>query len=141
VKTSVVLDTNVLVSALRSQLGASYKLLLLVGGDRFDIAVSVPLVLEYEEVARRQARRMGLTYDDIDVILDYVCTAADRRHIFFLWRPFLPDPSDDMVLELAVEAGCKYIVTFNVRHFKRVEQFGVSVITPGEFLKLLGVNK
>ena len=140
-RAKVVLDTNVFVSALRSQLGASYKLLLLVGGDRFDIAVSVPLVLEYEEVARRQARRMGLTYDDIDVILDYVCTSADRRHIFFLWRPFLPDPSDDMVLELAVEAGCKYIVTFNVRHFKGVEQFGVRAITPGEFLKLIGVNK
>lgn len=140
-KAVVVLDTNVFVSALRSQLGASYKLLSLVGGDTFDIAVSVPLVLEYEEVARRQARRMGLTYDDIDEILDYVCTAADRRHIFFLWRPFLPDPSDDMVLELAVEADCRYIVTFNVRHFKGVEQFGVSVVTPGEFLKLIGVNK
>jgi putative PIN family toxin of toxin-antitoxin system len=141
VKAGVVLDTNVFVSALRSQLGASYKLLSLVGGDAFEIAVSVPLVLEYEEVARRQARRMGLTYDDIDDILNFVCTAADRRQIFFLWRPFLTDPSDDMVLELAVEAGCKYIVTFNVRHFKRVEQFGVSAVTPREFLKLIGVNR
>ncbi|MEK6321755.1 MAG: putative toxin-antitoxin system toxin component, PIN family [Acidobacteriota bacterium] len=140
-KAVVVLDTNVFVSALRSQLGASYKLLSLVGGDTFDIVVSVPLVLEYEEVARRQARRMGLTYDDINAILDYVCTAADRRKIFFLWRPFLPDPSDDMVLELAVEAACDYVVTFNVRHFIGTEQFGISVITPGEFLKLIGVNK
>ena len=140
-KFSAVFDTNVFISALRSQLGASYKLLTLVGGDTFDIIVSVPLVLEYEEVARRQARRMGLTYEDINDILDYVCNAADRRNIFFLWRPFLPDPGDDMVLELAVEAGCKYIVTFNVRHFKGVEQFGVRAVRPGEFLKLIGVNK
>ena len=140
-KFSAVLDTNVFISALGSQLGASFKLLTLVGDDTFDIVVSVPLVLEYEEVARRQARRMGLTYEDINEILDYVCNAADRRNIFFLWRPFLPDPSDDMVLELAVEAGCKYIVTFNVRHFKGVEQFGVTAVQPGEFLKLIGVNK
>ena len=84
----VVLDTNVFVSALRSQLGASYRLLSLIGGEAFDIAVSVPLVLEYEEVARRQARRLRLTYEDIDDILNYVCSAAVRRQIFFLWRPF-----------------------------------------------------
>ena len=137
----IVIDTNVFVSALRSQLGASYKLLLLVGGETFDIVVSVPLVLEYEEVAKRQARRIGLTYDDLDDILNYLCTVGDRRQVFFLWRPFLPDPRDDMVLELAVEAACNYIVTFNVRHFNGVEQFGISAITPAQFLRLIGEIK
>ena len=119
----------------------SYKLLLLVGGETFDIVVSVPLVLEYEEVAKRQARRIGLTYDDLDDILNYLCTVGDRRQVFFLWRPFLPDPRDDMVLELAVEAACNYIVTFNVRHFNGVEQFGISAITPAQFLRLIGEIK
>src|ERR1700730_18569163 len=99
----IVLDTNVLTAALRSQRGASFKLLSLVGvAPDFQINLSVPLVLEYEEVAKRQKEETGLTDPDIEDILDYLCSVANRHRIFFLWRPFLNDPGDDMVLELAV---------------------------------------
>jgi putative PIN family toxin of toxin-antitoxin system len=135
----IVIDTNVVVSALRSKRGASFKLLSLVGkSTEFEINVSVPLVLEYEDVANRQLHITGLSAQDIGDIIDYLCSVANRRQIFFLWRPFLKDPKDDMVLELAVEAQCQYIISFNRRDFAGVEQFGLQVLTPQEFLKEIG---
>ena len=134
----VVIDTNVLISALRSRGGVSFRLLELLGSERFEIQVSVPLVLEYESVARRIAPSVGLSAEDIGDIIDYVCRVANRREIFFLWRPFLKDPKDDHVLELAVEAQCDFIVTYNTRDFEGAEQFGLRVVTAREFLNVLG---
>jgi putative PIN family toxin of toxin-antitoxin system len=134
----VVLDTNVFVSALRSRRGASHRLLLLVGGPDFQINLSVPLVIEYEDVAKRMAREAGLTSADIDDIIDYLCSVARLREIHFLWRPVLKDPGDDHILELAVEAECRVIITHNVRDFVGVERFGITAVTPGEFLKSIG---
>ena len=132
----IVLDTNVLISALRSRKGASFRLLTLVGTGRFDIALSVPLVLEYEGVANR-------LFPDLSVsgrgdILDYLCSVAIHRPVFFLWRPTLPDPKDDMVLELAVDAGAPIIVTFNTRDFAGSERFGIRVVTPRAYLQEIG---
>lgn len=132
----IVLDTNVLIAGLRSRRGASFELLSRLGGTEFEISVSVPLVLEYEAVARAHARELGLTHEDIDDVLDYLCAVGHRRQIFYLWRPFLRDPRDDMVLEVAVEAACDFIVTFNLRDFAGVDRFGLRAITPGQFLAL-----
>jgi putative PIN family toxin of toxin-antitoxin system len=137
-KPLVVIDTNVFISGLRSRRGASFKLLSMLGEGAFDISVSVPLVLEYETIARRQARALGLDSETIDDILDYLCQVALRREIFFLWRPFLKDPKDDLVLELAVESECEFIITYNRRDFAGTEKFGIKVLTPKEFLKKLG---
>ena len=116
-------------------------LLSMLGGDAFDTSVSVPLVLEYEALAKRQARALGLDARTIDDILDYVCRVAHRREIFFLWRPFLKDPKDDLVLELAVESESEFIITYNRRDFAGTETFGVKVLTPKEFLQQLGEIK
>jgi putative PIN family toxin of toxin-antitoxin system len=134
----IVIDTNVLVAALRSRRGASYKLLILVGSEKFEISVSVPLVLEYEEAAKKLLGRIDLSGDDIDDILDYLTSVANRRQVYYLWRPFLKDPKDDMVLELAVAANCDFIVTYNKTDFQGVESFGVLTLTPKEFLKKIG---
>lgn len=134
----IVIDTNVLVAALRSRRGASFRVLSLVGGKDFGINISVPLVLEYEDAAKRIARDIGLTHGDIDDILDYICRVAHHCQIYFLWRPFLKDPRDDLVLEVAVEGGCDFIVTYNVRDFEGADRFGVRVVTPGEFLRAIG---
>jgi putative PIN family toxin of toxin-antitoxin system len=138
VKKEIVLDTNVLISALRSRRGASFRLLSLLGGKDFQINVSVPLALEYEEMAKRFAEQTGLSHSDIDDIIDYICSIANRRRIHFLWRPFLKDPHDDMVLELAAGAGCDFIVTHNIRDFRGIERFGVKAISPREFLRIIG---
>lgn len=135
----IVIDTNVLLAALRSRRGASFTLLSLVGGRRFEVNVSVPLVLEYEDAAKRMSREIGLSHADIDDVLDYVCRVSRHRKIFFLWRPFLSDPKDDHILELAVESACDFIVTHNVRDFRGADRFGLRAVTPHEFLKLIGV--
>jgi predicted nucleic acid-binding protein len=74
----------------------------------------------------------------VDDVIDYICSVANRRRIFFLWRPYLKDPKDDMVLELAVEARCDYIVSYNKRDFAGVEKFGLQVLTPRELLREIG---
>jgi putative PIN family toxin of toxin-antitoxin system len=130
----VVLDTNVLYAALRSNRGASYQVLRRVGTQSFQIAVSVGAILEYEEVLKAHAPEFQLSASEIDDVLDYLCSVAELTEVFFLWRPQLTDPDDDMLLELAVAAGCDAIVTFNVRDFLGTEQFGIRVLTPRAFL-------
>lgn len=132
------MDTNILVTALRSKRGASFKLISLIDKGPFKVNLSVSLVFQYEEVLRRQRRSLHVTQDDIADFLDYLCSVANLHEIYFLWRPYLPDPQDDMVLELAVNAGCKYIVTYNKRDFRGTETFGIEVVTAKEFLEKIG---
>ena len=134
----IVLDTNILVSALRSRRGASFRLISLIDKGSFEVNLSVPVVLEYEEAFRKQAKSLQVTQNGIADFLDYLCSAANLHEIHFLWRPCLPDPRDDMFLELAVRAGCKYIVTYNKRDFKDVERFGIEAVTAKEFLERTG---
>lgn len=134
----VVLDTNVLVAAIRSSTGASHSLLRQVGTGVFEIAISVPLVLEYEDVLHRHLEDSPLSKADVGTLLDYVCKVGIKQEIFFLWRPVLRDPKDDMVLELAVAARSDSIVTFNVSDFDEAEKFGLSVYAPRQFLEQIG---
>jgi len=132
--TSIVIDTNVLISALRSRNGASFKLLSLVGMDVFKTVVSVPLVVEYEYAASKTASKLNLDLPAIGTILDYICSVSKHQDIFYLWRPVLRDPGDDMVLEVAVASSADGIVTFNKRDFDKADMFGLSLWTPKEFL-------
>lgn len=133
----VVLDTNVLVAATRSRRGASFALLSKVGDGGFGVAVGVPLVLEYEDVLLRHRNESGLSVVEVGALLDYICSVAKRQEVFFLWRPTLRDPRDDMVLELAVAARADAIVTFNTRDFSRASSFGVEIMMPLELLEHL----
>lgn len=135
---NVVLDTNVLVAAMRSRQGASYRLLTLVGSGKFEVSVSVGLVLEYEDALTRKAL---VDKDDRDDVLDYVCAVANKPKVYYLWRPMLRDPNDDLVLEVAVAGGCEAIVTFNKRDFTGAERFGIRVLSPREFLVQIGELK
>ena len=134
---NIVLDTNVIIAALRSRRGASNKLVSLVGTQRFEIHDSVALILEYEEVLQRQRNELGLSEDEISVFIDSLCAMAHHHQLYFLWRPYLSDVNDDLVLELAVSANCEYILTHNVRDFRGSERFGVQAITPKEFLQII----
>ncbi len=134
----IVIDTSAFVSALISRKGAAYLLLMLADCGLFEVNLSVPLVVEYEYAAKRILSKTALSENDLNDILDYVCLTANRQKIYYLWRPFLRDPKDEMVLELAVAAGCQYIVTFNEKDFRGAEQFGVKIVTPKEFLQRIG---
>lgn len=135
----LVIDTNVFVSALLSRRGASYRLLTLLDKGEFQFSLSVPLVVEYESVAKRVLPQTQLTDDDLNDILDYVCRVGDRQNIYYLWRPVLRDPRDDMVLELAVAAECDTIITFNTKDFMGAEAFGLEILNPAEFLEQIGL--
>jgi putative PIN family toxin of toxin-antitoxin system len=132
----IILDTNVLVAALRSRRGASFALLSLVGSGRFELSLSVPLVFEYEDVLRRE--ELGIDQAGAEAVIDYLCSQAFRNNIYFLWRPYLRDAKDDMVLEAAVTGQCSHIITFNTKDFVGIDKFGLEALWPGDFLKLLG---
>ncbi len=131
----VVLDTNVLIAALRSRRGASFALLELVGTGVFDLVLSVPLVLEYEDAALRG--RLALSAKDVAAVIDYLCAASIHQPIYFLWRPFVPDPKDDMVAEVAFGSSADFLVTHNLRDFRRMPELGVTPTTPAVFLRKL----
>ena len=126
-----------LVAAVRSRRGASFELLSRLGGGDFEVAVSVPLVFEYEDALLRHLPASPVDEQDVQSLIDYMCEVATHHEVFFLWRPLLRDPGDDLVLELAVAAQCEAIVTHNVRDFRGAESLGVRVVTPGQFLKEL----
>ncbi|MDZ7806268.1 MAG: putative toxin-antitoxin system toxin component, PIN family [Gracilimonas sp.] len=133
----IVLDTNIIYTALRSKRGASYRLLSLLDSNKFEINLSVPLVIEYEDVLIRKIDTLNFSETQINQFLDYLCLVGNWHEVYFLWRPILKDPEDDLILELAVRANCKYIVTYNKADFQGVEQFDIKVITAKEFLQII----
>lgn len=132
----LVLDTNVLLTALLSNQGASFRLLARLPEGVYRLHVSTPLVAEYEAVLKRG--RLALSSQQIDDVIDYLCSQATAHEIFYLWRPVLKDPDDDFLLELAVKAGAS-IVTWNVADFRKAAGLGVPVWTPRDVLQRLEV--
>ena len=130
----IVLDTNVLVAALRSRRGASYALLGSIGRS-WQPLISVALVLEYEAVAKRETERSHLPMEAADEIIDRFCLLGRKVETQIQVRPSLPDPKDEFLLELAVNGSADAIVTHNVRHLSEGRRFGIPVLTPGEFLR------
>ena len=135
----IVIDTNIFISALKNDTGASFYLLNRIGKNEFETNVSVPLIVEYEAVASRFLGKTNLTSSDLFDILDYICSVSNKHEINYLWRPFLRDPKDDFVLELAVKAKSQYIITFNKKDFQNISKFGITALTPSEFLTARGL--
>lgn len=106
-----VLDTNVLVSALRSSRGPSHKVLRCVRNGQIRITLSVALTLEYEDVPLRPDMVPGFTTTQLRHVVDGLCALAEHRRIHFIWRPHLSDPGDDMIFELALAASAPFIIT------------------------------
>ncbi len=135
----VTIDTNVVISALKSKKGASYKLMMLLTEDLFIPNISVPLFIEYKSVAKREGLVGNLAPQEVDAILDYYLSKSKIHKIYYLWRPLLKDPKDDLVLEVAVTSESRYIITFNKKDFKGCEKFGISAVTPYEYMTERGL--
>jgi putative PIN family toxin of toxin-antitoxin system len=134
----VVLDTSVLVAAMRSTSGASYALVSSIPSRAFQPCLSIALYNEWQSVLMRPENLTpGSTAEDARRLLRYLASQSHLQEIHFLWRPFLPDPDDDFVLELAFAANCRYVVTHNVKDFHGSGQLGVDAVTPRDFLKLI----
>ena len=135
---NIVVDTNVLVAAARSRQGASFALVSSLPNPQFQIALSVSLYTEWQAVMTRPEHLPpGMSAADALGFLRYLASIAHLQEVHYLWRPFLKDPDDDMVLECAVAAQCRHIVTHNVKDFRGSQTLGVVACTPGQFLELL----
>ena len=137
----IVLDTSVLVAGFRSRRGASNLLLQKVAKGVFRPLVSTALFLEYEEVLLRPEHRLatGMSEADVARALAALASACEPVDVHFRWRPQLGDPSDEMVLEAAVNGRAEVLVTHNIRDFVRAaERFKLRVITPQQCLKEMG---
>jgi putative PIN family toxin of toxin-antitoxin system len=136
----IVIDTNVLVSGLRSRRGWSFDLLKRLGKGQFEHVVTVPLLIEYEEVLHREGM-VPLPLATVDDVLEFICASGLRQQVHFLWRPKLADARDDMVLEAAFNGQCQAVVTWNIRDFSAAAAIGIEVLSPNLFLKRLKGSK
>lgn len=136
----VVLDTDVLIAGMRSPTGASRQITRLIGSTQLEAVATVPMILEYEAVLKRQEHltAAGLTMEQVDTLIDVFAALLVPVAVQFFWRPLLRDPNDEMVLEAAVNGYATAILTFNTRHFERAAQrFGIEVLRPGDLLRRL----
>ena len=134
-KVRIILDTNVLFAGLYSSRGASFRVLQAIEEGKLKVVLSTTLLFEYEDILKRNQVVLGLTNQEIEKILDYLCMQSEHQKIYFLWRPFLADLKDDHLLELAIASGTKLIVTHNTKDFKGAEELGIRSKTPKELLE------
>jgi putative PIN family toxin of toxin-antitoxin system len=134
----IVLDTNILVAAFRSRRGAANFLLERLADSRWQVNVSTPLLLEYEDVLKRSEMNDFISENDVDIFLDGLCGIAENHDIFYLWRLLAKDPNDAFILELAVRARADFIITYNKKDFSAAAGFGIKLVTPKEFLEFVG---
>ncbi len=134
----VVLDTSVIVSALRSRRGASNAVLQLVATRQLVLLVSPPVFLEYEDALKRPEHRLvhGLALDEVDEFLCELAALVEPVDLHFQWRPQSRDPNDEMVLETAINGGADALVTYNVGDFAEAgRRFGIPILQPADLLR------
>lgn len=137
----VILDTNVVLAAMRSRTGASHRLLATIGHARWQSIVTPALMYEYEDVARRPGIVPGLSSQDVTNILDMIYRESHRQVVWLSWRPLSSDPGDDAILEAAIAGNCDYVVSFNERHLRVIQEFGIEILKPVDLLRLIGEIK
>jgi putative PIN family toxin of toxin-antitoxin system len=133
----LVVDTSVVVAALRSPSGASAAIMRLARQQRVILLMSVALATEYEAVCRLPEHRLaaGLSEREVDIFLTTIIALAEPVETHFFWRPQLRDPSDEMVLEAAVNGRADALITFNLRDFGMAPlRFGIELLVPREVM-------
>jgi predicted nucleic acid-binding protein len=132
-----ILDTNIILSAFWSAEGASYQVLRELLAGHWTCVIENHLVTEYEEVLKRCAGEIQMTFNEIDCALNGLCSLAEKWSLCPGWIPILPDPDDEPILQLAFEAKVPYITTRNRRDFTGAEALGIEIISPAGLLQLI----
>jgi len=136
----ITLDTNVILATLLSQAGASHLILNLIIEEKLNIALSTPVVLEYEDVLKRKEilEKLNISSDQVEDVIDLLVLLADKYSIYFRLRPNLLDENDNLFVECAFTSNSHYLITSNIKDFKRGElkSYPFKVITPGDFYYL-----
>ena len=133
-KLRAVMDTNVLVAAFRSRVGASFEIFKRLTRDEWSVVLSNHLIYEYEEVLKREAIVLALSLEDIDQILNALSARGEEWPLTHNWEPILPDPDDEPLVQLAQESDARIIVTHNTSHLRPALKLGIQVLKPVDFL-------
>jgi putative PIN family toxin of toxin-antitoxin system len=133
----VVIDTNVVVAAIKSNRGAAYKIINSLPSPKWQNNVSTALLCEYEEQANLHGPAAGLTPVETYRLLNSLSGFSKFIDIYFRWPDYVRDQDDRIMLDIAVAVRADYIITFNIRNFVRAQEVGIKLITPGEFLRLI----
>ncbi len=134
----VVVDTSVIVAALRTRRGAANQVLRMVARRELILLATPPLFLEYEDALKRPEQRLahGLTIEAIDEFLSELAALTEPFEMHFQWRPQVRDPGDEMVLETAINGCADALVTYNIKHFALAgNRFKVSILRPADLLR------
>lgn len=132
-----VLDTNVILASLLSNRGAAFEILQKLRRGEWQLVLSNHLLLEYEEVLKRNAAAIHLTLDEVDLFLNAICQAADCVELPTPRNPRLHDPDDEPLLRLAEASHARLISTHNLRHLRPATEHGIAVLPPHEFLRII----
>ncbi len=132
-----VLDTNVLDSAFRSRRGYSFDVFVALRQGRWRAVLSNHLLHEYEEILKAHAAELGLSFTDIDTLLDAICARAEEWQLAAGWIPILADPDDEPLVQLAYDSAARRIVTHNIRHLRPGRALGIEVLPPREFAAMI----
>jgi len=135
-----VMDTNVLFAAFRSRLGWSFPVFMALRQGQWTAVVSNHLIHEYEEVLKSHAAELGLSFSDIDTILDAICARAEEYSLDPGWLPILTDPDDEPLVQLAYDSAARRIVTHNIRHLAPARELGIEILPPRDFAAMIPLS-
>lgn len=132
------MDTDTIVAAMRSPTGASAGLLRMAHLGHIILPATAPLCLEYDDVCSRPQHLAAADFGGVDLrtFLDALIDLVEPVDVWFLWRPQLRDPGDELVLEAAVNGRASAIVTFNRRDFRpAASRFGIDILLPADAIR------
>ena len=140
----ITIDTNVIFSALYSNTGASHHILRWIIDEKLNLAISTQTYFEYYDVLTRKKslEQLNLTVNEVEDVLDLLALLSQKHHIYYLLRPNLPDESDNIFVECAFASNSDYLITGNIKDFKKSELkgFNFKLVTPSEFYKLWSIK-
>ena len=132
----IIIDTNVLISALIQKNYPNFILYYYVLDNQVDVCISDDLFQEYLEVLNRPKFSK---YPDFLIKSEFVLAQLETKAKKFTPTnrlDIIKDNPDNRLLELAVESRADFIITGNINDFTMNEFQGTKIVTPKEYWDL-----